>query len=163
MNTPHGPAHRIRPASEPDSDDIARIWHDGWREAHLGRVPAQLVAARTPESFAVRAVENLERTSVADVDGHVAGFVTVADDELEQLYLDDQHRGRGVAHDLLREGERRIAALGHDHAWLAVVAGNTHARSFYGRCGWTDAGPFDHVAPGGIIVPAHRYVRALHS
>jgi GNAT superfamily N-acetyltransferase len=64
----------------------------------------------------------------------------------------------------LAEAERLVAAAGHRRAWLAVVAGNTRARRFYQRRGWSDEGPFDYAAavPGGTIaVPAHRYVKPV--
>lgn len=55
-----------------------------------------------------------------------------------------------------------MRANGHRRAWLAVVPGNTRARKFYARNGWSDEGPFSHLAPGphGLVtVPAHRYVK----
>jgi ribosomal protein S18 acetylase RimI-like enzyme len=69
-----------------------------------------------------------------------------------------------VAAALLAEAERLVQANGHERTWLAVVAGNTRARRFYERNGWTDEGLFDHVAEGPdgpIHVPAHRYVKRL--
>ncbi|MFI9814291.1 GNAT family N-acetyltransferase [Saccharothrix variisporea] len=150
----------IRPATVADVPAVARVWHSGWADGHLGHVPDELVRARTPESFAQRAADLVARTAVAVVDGEVAGFVMVEGDEVEQVYVSADHRGAGVADVLLAEAERRVAAH-HDTAWLAVVAGNTRARRFYERHGWTDSGPFVHQAPGGIAVPAHRYVKRL--
>jgi GNAT superfamily N-acetyltransferase len=69
-----------------------------------------------------------------------------------------------VAAALLAEAERLVGVGGHERAWLAVVAGNSRARRFYERNGWTDEGPFDHAAEGPdgpIHVPAHRYVKRL--
>ncbi|MGF0117404.1 TetR/AcrR family transcriptional regulator [Promicromonospora sp. Marseille-Q5078] len=45
----------LRPARADDAEDVARIWREGWADAHLGHVPEALVAARTPASFAARA------------------------------------------------------------------------------------------------------------
>ncbi|MCX6466770.1 MAG: GNAT family N-acetyltransferase [Pseudonocardiales bacterium] len=149
---------QLRPATPADVPAVARIWCSGWPDGHLGHVPDALVAARTEESFGPRAAERVPHTVVAEVGGAVAGFVTVVDDEVEQLYVEAGHRGSGVAAALLAEGERRVAAGGHRTAWLAVVGGNARARRFYERQGWRDAGPFEHRAPGGIPVPAHRYV-----
>lgn len=154
----------LRPAREEDVPDLARIWGEGWREAHLGNVPEPLVAARTPDSFRRRALDLVPRTTVAVVAGEVAGFVMIDADEVQQLYVGPRHRGAGTASALLAEGERRIAAEGHDRAWLAVVAGNLRARRFYERQGWRDEGAFEHQAPGPvqpIPVPAHRYVKDL--
>lgn len=158
------PTIRLRPAGPDDAATVAEIWRVGWHEAHSGRVPAELVAARTDESFRTRATESVSRTTVAMAGAELAGFVMVAGDEVEQLYVGARHRGAGVADALLRHAERTIAAAGHASAWLAVVAGNVRARRFYERMGWTDEGPFHHLAPADdrpIPVPAHRYVKRL--
>ncbi|WP_248579549.1 N-acetyltransferase [Nocardioides sp. InS609-2] len=151
----------LRAAAHDDAPAVAAIWEAGWREAHLGHVPDELVAARTPASFLARAGEHVDITTVAVVDGAVGGFVMVVEDEVEQVYVDPSCRGTPVAADLLAEAERQIRATGHASAWLAVVAGNLRARRFYERQGWVDEGLFDHQAPGGISVPAHRYVKRL--
>jgi ribosomal protein S18 acetylase RimI-like enzyme len=154
----------LRHARPQDAAAIAEIWHLGWRDGHLGNVPAELLAARDEESFRTRAPQRVDDTTLAVVDGEIAGFVMVVDDEVEQVYVAARHRGTGVSDTLLDEAERRVAAAGHGEAWLAVVPGNARARRFYERRGWTDHGLFDHRAPsdgGTIAVPAHRYVKAV--
>lgn len=114
----------LRPARPPDAAAIAEIWHAGWRDGHLGRVPDDLLAVRTRESFDLRAAQRVEDTVVAVVGDAVAGFVMVVGDEVEQVYVSARHRGTGVADALLVEAERLVAASGRQRAWLAVVAGN---------------------------------------
>jgi GNAT superfamily N-acetyltransferase len=158
------PAVILRRASIDDAGAVATIWYDAWQDAHLGRVPAELAAARTEESFGTRAVERVGDTVVAIVDGAVAGFVMVVDDEVEQVYVAAHHRGAGVAGRLLGAAERVVADNGHRQAWLAVVAGNTRARRFYERQGWNDDGPFEYLAAsagGDIAVPCHRYTKRV--
>jgi ribosomal protein S18 acetylase RimI-like enzyme len=154
----------LRGASFDDVEAVASIWRDGWPDGHLGNVPDELVAARTPESFSSRAAQRVGDTVVAVVGGAVAGFVMVVDDEVEQVYVSSRHRGSGVAAALLGEAERRVRTNGHERAWLAVVAGNARARRFYERMGWTYEGAFDYPAAssgGTIPVPCVRYVRRL--
>lgn len=154
----------LRQAQDDDAKAVAKIWYDGWRDGHLGYVPDDLVAIRTKESFKSRASDRVGDTVVAVVDDAVAGFVMVVGDEVEQVYVAEEHRGSGVASLLLDEAERLIAANGHGRAWLAVVDGNMRARRFYERNGWTDEGVFDYPAAsagGPILVPAHRYVKRV--
>lgn len=156
----------LRPARPSDAQRIAEIWHVGWRDGHLGHVPGELIAERDRDSFDARAQRRLGDTTVAVIDGDIAGFVMVVDDEVEQIYVASAYRGSGVADVLMTEAERRIESAGHAAAWLAVVASNERARRFYSRRGWSDHGVFDYPAAtkdGSIPVPAHRYVKQLRT
>ncbi|MGX6604736.1 GNAT family N-acetyltransferase [Micromonosporaceae bacterium Da 78-11] len=154
----------LRPARPGDAAAVAAVWAQGWRDGHVGNVPDALVAARIPESFRTRAADRIADTTVAEVDGEVAGFVMVVGDEVEQVYVAAGHRGGGLATVLLAEAERLVAAAGHRQAWLKVVPGNSRARRFYERCGWTDGGRADEPITHGdgiIPVPCHRYLKAV--
>jgi ribosomal protein S18 acetylase RimI-like enzyme len=150
----------LRAATPGDADAVAQIWREGWRDGHLGNVPEALVAVRTPESFTRRAADRVGDTTVAVVDGEVAGFTMVVGDEVEQLYVSRSYRGSGTAVVLLEDARRAIGAARYPTAWLAVATGNDRARRFYTRCGWVDEGPFDYQAAtdsGSTAVPCHRY------
>lgn len=154
---------RLRPADAADRETLARIWHDGWWDAHADLGP-RLAAFRTPESFASRMTRRLPQTVVAEVAGRSVGFSVVIDDELEQLYVTREARGSGVARELIAEAERRVAAAGHSRIWLAVAAQNARAIRFYAKSGWRDAGTFEYQAEtsaGFAPVLCHRYEREL--
>ncbi|MGY2028372.1 GNAT family N-acetyltransferase [Nocardia gipuzkoensis] len=121
----------LRRARPEDASAAAEIWSPGRRDAHLRNVPDTLLAVRPRDSFDTRVAERVGDTVVATVDGVVAGFVMVDEDELDQVYV-AAHRGTGLAALLLAAAEQRVRANGHDHAWLAVV---TRARRFYGNQG----------------------------
>jgi ribosomal protein S18 acetylase RimI-like enzyme len=161
MHTSEAPC-LIRKATSDDVAAVARIWHTGWADGHVGHVPPELVRYRSqPEQFVSRVRERLDRTWVAESHGETVGFVVVKDDEVEQIFVDRTARGTGVAVMLLRKGEAEIHRAGHRRAWLAVVAGNQRARSFYSRLGWRDSGPMSYLAEtedGPLEVPTHRYV-----
>jgi ribosomal protein S18 acetylase RimI-like enzyme len=154
----------LRPAQLRDIDAIVAIWHDGWRDAHLGHVPAELLAERRVHDLRARVPVRLPTTTVAVVGSQVAGFVVTHRDEIEQLYVDAAFRGRAVATALLDHGESVVARESR-RAWLAVVAGNARARRFYQRRGWHDAGPFAYHAwgPDGttLAVPCRRYEKQV--
>jgi ribosomal protein S18 acetylase RimI-like enzyme len=153
----------VRPAAAGDVEAIATVWHEGWREAHLGHLPPAIEPLRRPADFRRRAEANLPLTTVVTDSEQLVGFVTVRDDEVEQLYVAPSARGHGVADRLLRHGEQVIGER-FDVAWLAVIGPNTRARRFYSRNGWRDAGPFAYEADAGpppVAVLAHRYEKAL--
>lgn len=156
----------LRPATGADMPAVADLWHAGWHDAHPGHVPDGLTAARTLEAFHERAALRAADTTVAEVDGEVAGFVMVVGDEVEQVYAGAAHRGTGLAAALLAEAERQVAAHGYDEAWLAVVVGNARARAFYERQGWRDGGDLPYeVEAGGerFVSPCRRYVKAVRA
>jgi putative acetyltransferase len=126
-------------------------------------VPAALLAHRSLDDFRLRVPERIATTVVATIDSQIVGFVTVHDDEIEQLYVTASARGGTAAAALLARGEQVIAS-GFDLAWLGVVAGNARARRFYARQGWCEAGAFDYgaqIAGGTIPVPCLRYEKRL--
>ena len=164
MTTAHEPADpALRPATGDDVDAIAALWHRGWPDGHRGHVPEALAAHRSLADFQRLVPSRIAGTTVAVLASRVVGFVTVHDDEVEQVYVEAEARGGGVAALLLRHAERQIASR-FDEAWLAVVAGNARARRFYERSGWRDGGGFEYAAEiegGRLAVPCRRYVKPL--
>ena len=153
----------LRPAEPADAEAIALIWHAGWRDGHLGHVPAALLEHRGLDDFRTRVPGRLSATTVAVTGAELTGFVVVEADEVEQVYVAAPARGSGVAAALLGHAERTVAA-GHDTAWLAVNAANGRARRFYERSGWRDLGPVDYLAEtadGPMPVPCRRYAKAV--
>jgi GNAT superfamily N-acetyltransferase len=157
----------LRPATPADIDAIAAVFHEGWHDVHPGRVPDGLTERRTPEAFHERVTQRVvetHETTVAEVDGTVAGFVMVAGDEAEQVYVGQAFRGSGVAALLLTEAERQIATGGHDLAWLVVVRGNERAQAFYAKQGWADEGDYDYPVTAlgeSFISPCRRFTKRV--
>jgi GNAT superfamily N-acetyltransferase len=157
----------LRPATADDVEAVAAVFHQGWHDVHPGRVPDGLTERRTPEAFrdrVTRRIAETDQTTVAEVDGVVAGFIMVAGDEAEQVYVERAFRGTTVATLLLTEAERQIAAAGHDVAFLVVVRGNDRARAFYARQGWTDEGDVDYPVQAlgqDFISPCRRFTKRV--
>jgi ribosomal protein S18 acetylase RimI-like enzyme len=155
----------LRAATTADVDAIARIWHDGWRDGHLGNVPDALLPHRRFEDFLGRVPPRVPDSTVAIINGHIVGFVTVINDEVEQVYVASDARGSGVADKLLRDAEEKVGSR-FDVAWLSVVEGNSRARRFYERNGWRDAGAHDYraeIGGGTLPVPCRRYEKRVTS
>lgn len=155
----------LRPAVDADTEELASIWFQGWRDGHLGHLSDEVLPHRSRESFGCRVPDQISSTTVALRQCVLVGFVTVHDDEIEQLYVAATARGTDTASVLLRHGEDLVGAH-HDRAWLAVAPGNGRARRFYEREGWYDAAATDYhaaVAGGGtVVVPCRRYEKAVH-
>jgi len=130
----------VRAAEEVEIDHLAKVWYDGWRDAHAQIVPAELARLRTLDSFRDRLHAALPSIRVAGPSGSPVGFTIVKGDELYQLYVSAQSRGSGVAAALIADAEARLAESGVDTAWLGCAIGNERAARFYEKCGWHRAG-----------------------
>ncbi|MCE7998687.1 MAG: GNAT family N-acetyltransferase [Rhodobiaceae bacterium] len=89
---------------------------------------------------------------VAEVAGTAVGFIacTLSEEsgayireeerrfgQVNNLFVVEGERGRGVAEALMVAAQDHIQARGVTHMRLSVLQGNGRARAFYERCGWT--------------------------
>ena len=156
----------VRSAEKEEIDSLAKIWYDGWRDAHLQIVPAELARVRTPESFGPRLRDLLADVRVVGPVGAPLGFSIVKDDELYQLYVAAHARGAGVAAALMADAEARLARDGFETAWLACAIGNDRAARFYEKSGWRRAGNMiNHLetTDGAFDLEVWRYEKSLKS
>lgn len=130
----------VRAAEETELDQLAQLWFDSWQDAHAKIVPAALTELRTVESFRDRLAAMLGDVRVVGPVGAAVGFCAIKGDELYQLFVAAEGRGKGVAAVLLADGEARLAANGVETAWLACSVGNYRAARFYEKWGWRLAG-----------------------
>lgn len=130
----------VRSAEEHELDNLAKVWHDSWNDAHAQLVPAELARLRTIENFRERLKADLPRVRVAGPPGAPVGLCMIKGDELYQLFVAAHARGSGVAAALIADGEGQLAQAGVETAWLACAVGNDRAARFYEKCGWRRVG-----------------------
>jgi GNAT superfamily N-acetyltransferase len=124
-------AIQIRPYCDDDWDAIARV-HDAARLDELrdsAGVEAFLSLAETAEGEGLFDGE----LWVAEVDGNVAGFVALDDDEVTWLYVDPARYRQGIGRALLRHA---LAAAG-PRVEVTVLDGNPAALALYLSEGFT--------------------------
>jgi len=154
----------VRPAAENEVDALARIWYDGWHEAHARLVPPELTRRRTLESFRGRLSAALPSVRVVGPSDAPRGFCIVKDAELYQLFVSPESRGLGVAAALIADAETRLIASGVETAWLACAIGNERAARFYEKRGWRRAGTMVNeaeTAEGPFLLEVWRYEKFL--
>jgi ribosomal protein S18 acetylase RimI-like enzyme len=134
------PLSRPRAAFPDEIDQLALLWHEGWRDAHEAILPEELRKDRTIESFRKRLEAALEQVRVVGARSAPLGFCMLKDDELYQLYVSRSSRGTGVAAALVDDAEKRLAKSDVKTAWLACAIGNQRAARFYEKCGWRFVG-----------------------
>jgi ribosomal protein S18 acetylase RimI-like enzyme len=154
----------VRAAEEAEIDHLARVWFDGWRDAHEQIVPVELTRLRTLESFGTRLRSDLQHIRVVGPFGAPVGFCIVKGDELYQLFVSAPSRGSGVAAALIEDAEARLSEGGVKTAWLACAIGNERAARFYERRGWYRVGTMVNrleTANGLFLLEVWRYEKSL--
>lgn len=131
--------HTVRYARDNEVEALARIWFDGWQDAHAGILPAELARLRTLDSFRERLRTAIDTVRVAGPEGAPLGFSMVKGDELNQLYVSARARGTGTAAALVNDAVEQFREAGIGTGWLACAIGNDRAARFYEKTGWTRA------------------------
>jgi GNAT superfamily N-acetyltransferase len=154
----------VRAAEAGEIDRLAKLWYDGWQDAHAQILPPELTRVRTLEGFRDRLQAALPRVRVAGPPGEPLGFCIVQGDELYQLFVAGASRGSGIAAALIADAEARLSESGIVTAWLACAIGNDRAARFYEKCGWRRAGNMvSHLeTPNGTFpLEVWRYEKSL--
>jgi GNAT superfamily N-acetyltransferase len=118
-----------RDANASEIEPLAKIWFDGWQDAHARVLPVELARLRTLESFQGRLAAALSRVRVVGPADAPSGFCMTKDAQLHQLYVAAHARGSGVAKALMADAEARLAACTQ-----CVVDGEKSSRTVLGAC-----------------------------
>ena len=154
----------VRAAEKREIDCLARLWYEGWQDAHAQIVPAELRRLRTLDSFRQRLEAALPDTRIIGQLGAPSGFCITKGDELYQMYVSAQARGSGAASALMVDAEARLTKTGVETAWLACAIGNHRAARFYEKWGWRRVGFVTYEAEtstGTFPLQVWRYEKRL--
>jgi len=154
----------IRNAESHEVGRLAKLWYDGWQDAHAAILPAELARLRTLENFAERMEQHLSQVRTAGVIGDPLGFCICKDDELYQLYVSSAARGTGLAAKLLNDAEDQFCRDEITSVWLACAIGNERAERFYEKSGWRRVGEMTNrleTPEGEFLLKTWRYEKDL--
>lgn len=154
----------IRTAHFDEIEPLAKLWYDGWQDAHADILPAELKRLRTLERFNERLATASQDLRTAGPAGAPQGLAIIKDDEVYQLYVSAAARGTGLAAALTIDALNRIRAKGYRRAWLSCGIGNERAARFYEKSGWTRMGVMTSKLPvpdGIFLLDVWRYEIAL--
>ena len=155
---------RLRPLRPEDQGALARMWHQGWGDAHAGVVPEPLARIRTLAEFRSRIAADPASFLVVGAPGAPQAMIRIVGDELDQFYLARELRGTGAARKLMAAAEAEMAARGVREAFLKCSFGNDRARRFYLKAGWTDRGARPatvDTAAGPMVLDVWRFEKTL--
>lgn len=137
----------IEPATLEDLDAVTELWVAlaADQRAHGSHVRGEASREAMRQSLGEKIVD--DRVFVARPSEPILGFVSVSMDAgtvdldvsrgvLENVYVREGHRDKGLGTALLERAERALAARGADVVSLEVLAGNEAARALYRRVGY---------------------------
>ena len=150
---------------------MARVNVASWQRAYPGLIDQTFldsleVEARTESWYRILR-QTRGRVLVVEDDSVIHGFCAVGPStdedwgEVYAIYVDPELWGKGVGRYLLAAGEQALIDDGQWQALLWVLEGNTRARAFYQRQGWSRGKPIRIENIGGTDVNEVRYEKPL--
>ena len=143
MSTPH-----LDPLTEADFTTVARLGETIWRSHYVGmislaQVEYMLKGRYTPEKLRAYLGATDRWLKLLKVDGEPVGYcsysltATPGEMKLEQLYLLEPFKGRGLGSLMLRHVEDAARAQGCATLMLTVNKGNADSIAIYKKVGYT--------------------------
>lgn len=153
----------VRPATEADAADIARVCTRSARAAYAGLVTADYLERVLAHFFSAERLAREVRPgpgwfgfTVAERQDGVAGVAGTGQSaqdtdacELYTLYVDPAAQRAGVGRALLEASVLQATRTGARRLHAAILPGNLQAIRFYTACGFTPAGTRPIYAPHG--------------
>jgi GNAT superfamily N-acetyltransferase len=160
-----------------DAAGIGHVYLAGWQQSHAGLVSPEYITcvrARAREEFwrAELQVEAPDRMPwVALIDARVVGFAIgglsrdadadTRTGEVYQVYVDPDCWGQGIGSGLLRHVVRDLSEHGFERVDLWIIEGDTTARAFVEKHGWSTDGATRLEDCGGAQVEQVRFRHLL--
>lgn len=165
----------LRRAQVEDAPILAKVHVDSWQAAYRGIVPDTFLHGFTyskrEEAFQQALAAKAEETYLLEEDEIPAAILTVGpsrDDDLDVhlvgelwgIYIAPDYWRRGIGRELVGEAERLLQDRGYCEIVLWVLEGNTAARQFYEKMGFTLDG-ISRTVELGKPLKAVRYRKTL--
>jgi phosphoribosylanthranilate isomerase len=138
---------RLRRATPADADAIGHAHVAAWREAYVGLVPPEVLAALDPQKRAAMwrdAMAKGAAVHLAERTGAIVGFGSSgpqrdaslpSSGEIYAVYVLQAAQRQGIGRTLMSALARDLLAHGHASGMLWVLEGNASARRFYQALG----------------------------
>jgi RimJ/RimL family protein N-acetyltransferase len=163
----------IREGTVADAAAVARVHVESWQAIYRGHFPDDyldsLSAERRAQQWTSSMSEGTFELAVYDTgDDDIAGFVCIGPSrdhdadpsvgEVAAIYLRPSYWRAGIGTQLIAWAQHASDRHGWSKLTLWVLDGNTSARAFYERVGWTPDGAAKSDSIGGRQITEIRYV-----
>lgn len=136
-------AVEIRAAVESDSDGLAAVYRNAYRETRELGFPMKAESVTDDD---VAEWIRTYRVYVATVDGELIGGVRLEETEstrvkLSRLGVHERWKGEGIGSRLLEYAEDAMRECGYDAIWLTTPGEHPYLPEFYRQRGYKKTGP----------------------
>ena len=118
----------IRPYADSDLEQLLDVWYRASLVAHP--FLSEEFLANERNTIAEQWIP-LADTTVHELDGRVAGFLSLIGDEVGAIFVDPEHQRRGIGRALMD-----TARAARPHLALSVFEANSIGRAFYAASGF---------------------------
>lgn len=155
-------AIRVRPAVERDETAMVNMLLDGFKASYADFMPAEFVNDFHEQYGATTTVrKGMNHATVAEIDGRVVGFIIIAEDMIEELWVSPKTQRSGVGAKLMASAEQIMRLNNVVAARLYCYGPNKPARAFYEKLGYTEADRFMSREVRGGPVPVLIYAKTI--
>jgi ribosomal protein S18 acetylase RimI-like enzyme len=131
----------IRSTRRSDIPQIAAVQAESWKDTYSNDLPQAYLNDQLAEDIQRHwndtVIKPEDVALVAEEDG-IVGFIAVwcrAEPYIDNLHVKSSERSKGVGTLLMKAAARQLIRLGHQRAYLWVVASNDRAIQFYEKLG----------------------------
>lgn len=158
----------IRPARADDALCLGVLATQVFLDTYARKGITQTIAAEVRSAFSTEAIAVMlvafnTTVFIAEVEGHVVGFVQITlgaqqalapagrQVELDRLYIQEPFTRQGIGNALLLAAEKAAAQQGAQVMWLSAWVGNERALAFYASQRYEDCGKLTFRMQGEAI------------
>jgi GNAT superfamily N-acetyltransferase len=155
------PRLAVAPLAESDLDQAADFLHQSWRATYREVLPPAILAERTGEHFRRHLERRRERCWLAWLGHRLVGLATASANCVEDLWVAERYRRRGVGSALLEAALGHLSGRGFGFAQAGCEDFNRAAVAFFESRGWARIGSEPQQLTPELRVDALVYSLAL--
>ena len=136
----HFPQLSVQRLDKERIDEASTLLHSVWHATYRGHLPAPIVSERTRDHFRLHLQRRASNSWLALVGDRVVGVCTCLMNCIDDLWVSQQYRRRGIASGLVEAACGQLARHGFHGAQIGCEDFNTAGIALLEHLGWQKAG-----------------------
>ena len=134
------------------------LMHRNWHRLYAGQLPAAIVRQRSREHFDRYLSGRIGQAWLAWRGDSPAGLVTLTSNCIDELWVEQRWRRRGIGSKLLETALGQLRQKGFSGAQAGIESGNQPAAAFYAAARWRRIGSERIRLQEGLAIEAEVYI-----